>query len=208
MARLLLAFEFLLVFGGGPLVVLACKQRLVFVLLLWLGALIAWRATRGEMGSRIGPEAFRREVPAVVLRFVVVAALLVGATLLFLPDLFLSFPRDRPWLWLAVMLGYPALSVWPQEMIYRRFVLVRYRPLFGSGAGFIAASAIAFGYAHLIFLNPVAVTLSAVGGGLFAANFARHRSLALVWMEHALYGCLIFTIGFGRFFVTGMAWHP
>jgi hypothetical protein len=135
-------------------------------------------------------------------------ALALGiATWQFLPESFLSFPRDRPWLWLAVMAGYPLLSAWPQEMLYRRFALVRYAPLVGSGGGFVLASGFAFGYAHIIFLNPVAVALSTAGGLLFAAGYARHRSLALVWLEHALYGCLIFTIGLGRFFFTGAVWH-
>jgi membrane protease YdiL (CAAX protease family) len=105
------------------------------------------------------------------------------------------------------MLLYPLLSVWPQEVIYRRFLRQRYAPLFGAGAGFIAASALAFGFAHVIFLSWIAVALTLAGGAMFARSYTRHHSLSLCCFEHSLYGCLVFTIGLGRYFYTGAAWH-
>ncbi len=105
------------------------------------------------------------------------------------------------------MLLYPLLSVWPQEVIYRRFLRRRYAPLFGAGTGFIIASALAFGFAHILFLNWVAVALTLAGGALFARSYVGHGSLFLACFEHSLYGCLIFTIGLGNFFFTGAAWH-
>ena len=92
-------------------------------------------------------------------------------------------------------------------MIYRRFLRRRYAPLFGQGAGFVAASALAFGFAHILFLNWVAIALTLAGGLLFARAYTAHNSLGLVCLEHALYGCLIFTIGLGQYFFTGAAWH-
>jgi CAAX protease family protein len=47
--------------------------------------------------------------------------------------------------------------------------------------------------------------MSFIGGLIFAYRFARTRSFFAVWLEHALYGDLIFTIGLGRFFFTGVA---
>ncbi len=134
------------------------------------------------------------------------APIVMVVTLMVVPEWFFSFPRERPSLWILVMVLYPVLSVWPQEMIYRAFIYRRYSPLFGTGAGYIFASALAFGYMHIIFVNAISVALSAAGGFLFAGNYARNRSLALVSVEHALYGCLIFTVGLGRFFFTGYAW--
>ena len=200
--------EFLLIFGVGPVLVLAFRERLLFLVLLWLGALVAWRVTRDQRPPPLMAGEFRRELQAIALRFAAVALTLGMGTWLALPEAFLSFPRERPWLWFAVMVGYPLVSVWPQEMLYRCLMRLRYAPLFGSGYGFVMASGLAFGYAHIIFLNPIAIGLSTLGGCLFAATYARHGSLVLVWLEHALYGCLIFTIGLGRFFFTGVAWHP
>jgi uncharacterized protein len=49
--------------------------------------------------------------------------------------------------------------------------------------------------------------MTLIGGVLFANDYSRHRSLTLTCFEHSLYGCLIFTVGLGRFFYTGAAWN-
>jgi hypothetical protein len=61
-------------------------------------------------------------------------------------------------------------------------------------------------FAHVLLMNPVAVIMTALGGYLFAKDYARHQSLALACLEHALYGCWVFTLGLGIFFYTGAAW--
>ena len=67
----------------------------------------------------------------------------------------------------------------------------------------VIASAVAFGFVHIVFLNPIAVGLSVVGGVLFALTYLRTRSLLMAAIEHGLYGCLIFTVGLGRYFFHG-----
>jgi len=200
--------EFLAIFGVGPLLVLVFHQPLVFQALLWLGALGAWGLTRNQCPPSLGTGDFLKEMRAIVLRFGATVFVLAVATWLAMPETFLSFPQERPWLWLAIMVGYPLLSAWPQEVLYRRFLRIRYAPLFGTGTGFVMASGLSFGFAHAIFLNLVAIALCTAGGLLFAKNFARHQSLTLVWIEHSLYGCAIFTIGLGSFFFTAALWHP
>jgi uncharacterized protein len=106
-------------------------------------------------------------------------------------------------IWLLVMLAYPVVSVFPQELIYRAFFFDRYRPLFGNGANVVFASAGVFSFGHVVFHNWLAVALTFVGGWLFARTYQRTSSLTLVCVEHALYGCAIFTIGFGQFFFDG-----
>jgi hypothetical protein len=49
----------------------------------------------------------------------------------------------------------------------------------------------------------VAPFLSLFVGFMLANSYAQHRSLRLVWIEHALYGCLAFTFGLGWFFYHG-----
>ena len=208
MNRVLLLLEFLTIFFAGPLVAAALRQRFALALLLWAVALAAWLLTRREIPPQLAPGARGRELRGLGLRFALLGPLLALATWLYFPDSFLSLPLERPWLWLAVLALYPLLSVWPQEALFRRFLLLRYQRLFGPGAGSVLASAAAFGFAHIVYGNALAVGLSAAGGLLFATSYRRHRSLALVCLEHALYGCLVFTIGLGRFFYTGATWRP
>ena len=70
-----------------------------------------------------------------------------------------------------------------------------------------AASAVAFGFAHIIFLHSIAIVMTAAGGLLLAWHYARHRSLRVTCIEHSPYGCLIFTVGLEWFFYTSAAWH-
>ena len=202
--RLSRAAEFAALFIGGPLLILWLHRPGVLFGALWLGALLAWVLTRHVQPR---PHRLRRELSFVLLRFVVLSVPLAVLTALWLPEGFLDLPRQRPLLWAAIMLLYPLLSVWPQEMLYRAFLFARYDALFGGERGCIVASAAAFGFAHIIFVNWVAVAMTVIGGALFARDYARHRSLRLVCVEHALFGCLIFTIGLGRFFYTGSAWR-
>lgn len=139
----------------------------------------------------------------ILIRFAISAALLVAATLALKPEMFLSFVRERPLFWAVVMVGYPLLSVIPQEIIFRSFFFARYRSLFATPTAMILASGLLFGAAHLIFQNWVAPTLCLFGGLMFAQTYQKHRSLALACIEHAMYGCFIFTLGLGRYFYHG-----
>jgi membrane protease YdiL (CAAX protease family) len=98
------------------------------------------------------------------------------------------------------MLLYPLLSVYPQELLYRGFFFHRYAPLFGSGRGMLLASALSFGFVHIIFRNTLAVFLCVSGGLLFALTYNQSGSLLLACLEHALFGNFLFTIGLGQFF--------
>jgi len=121
--------------------------------------------------------------------------------------LFFTFPLYNPVFWCAIMVLYPICSVLPQEIVYRVFFFHRYERMLGSRWLTILCSALAFGWAHILFQNWIAVSLSAVLGLLLAITFARSRSGAAAWLEHALYGDAAFTIGLGWFFFTG-AVHP
>ena len=203
--RLQLALEFMAIYVGGPLAILAIHRPGILFAALWLGALIARAGTRGR--ERLPRPALWHEARGIALRFLVLAPLITAATWLAFPNLFLGLPRQRPLFWAAIMVLYPLLSVWPQEMLYRSLLFHRFRALFRSDSALILASAISFGFAHVIFLNWIAVAMTALGGLLFARDYARHRSLSLTCLEHSIYGCLIFTVGLGRFFYTGAAWH-
>lgn len=203
--------EFLLVFGGFPLLLLTLKNRGLMIATLWIGALIVWIVLRKLYERRHAGEwnwpGFRAGLKHVLLRFAILAPAIAGLTWVFMPDNFLSLPQERPELWVRIMFIYPLLSVWPQEIIYRSFIYHRYAPLWGNARGYIAASTLAFGFMHIMFWNPVAVIMTAIGGLLFASDYARHKSLGLACLEHSMYGCLVFTVGLGQFFFSGHAWQ-
>ena len=179
---------------GGPIPVLVVAAALVVAGLR--------RAPGFDRADLVRAGALRAELPALVAGWAAAAALMIAAVAVFDRDHLFDMPRDQPLLWLAVVVFYPLLSVYPQELIYRSFLLHRYAPVFGTGRLAAAASAVAFAFAHLIFGNVPAVLLTLAGGWLFAGRYQRSRSLLTVAVEHAGYGVLIFTVGLGRFF-----WH-
>jgi membrane protease YdiL (CAAX protease family) len=147
--------------------------------------------------------ALRGHCKELLLSFAAIAVL-IAVTLAWLdPEKLFWLPRHRPVLWAVVMVAYPLLSVYPQEVIYRAFFFHRYRSLFGHGRGMILASAVAFGFMHILFRNWIAVALTLAGGLAFARRYDRSRSLLLTALEHALYGQWIFTVGLGEYFFAG-----
>lgn len=135
--------------------------------------------------------------------FAIGAAGMAAAVALFDGEALFGLVRNRPELWALIMVGYPLLSVYPQELIFRALLFHRYGPLFGGRGPAIIASAVAFGYAHIVMGNVIAVALSLAGGFIFAYTYDRTRSTLLCALEHALYGCFIFTIGLGSYFYHG-----
>jgi membrane protease YdiL (CAAX protease family) len=117
------------------------------------------------------------------------------------PDEVFLLVRRQPWLWLLIMVAYPVVSVYPQELLYRAFLFQRYASLLPTPAARIAASALLFAWGHVFFFQPrVAMLLTLVGGALFAWHYEVTSSLAVASVEHALFGDLAFSIGLGRYF--------
>ncbi|MGC9351371.1 MAG: CPBP family intramembrane glutamic endopeptidase, partial [Sulfurovum sp.] len=115
-----------------------------------------------------------------IILFIISALLLYAIA----PDLLFGLIREDPLLWVLVMLFYPLLSVYPQEMIYRSFFFHRYRHLIKSPTVSILFNALLFGYMHIIFHNWIAVALTFIGGLFFAYLYLRSRSLLFVSMVH------------------------
>jgi membrane protease YdiL (CAAX protease family) len=160
--------------------------------------------TNFDKRNLLRKEAVNKKNLKEIIKLFIFAAIILGIyTYFFEHARFLSFPRQATALWAAIMILYPLLSVYPQEIIYRAFFFNRYKDIFRSERIIIFSSALAFGYAHIIFTNYIAVSLSFAGGLLFGENYRKNKSLALVSIEHALYGCWLFTIGLGWYFFHG-----
>ncbi len=143
----------------------------------------------------------RRRAQAIrlLLRFALTATVLILALSWWRPEELFRFPLQRPRIWLMVMLLYPAISVPLQEMLYRSLFFQRYARILPDLPLAILINALLFAWLH-VFLGPLSMLLSFVAGLFFAETYLRSRSFALVCLEHALYGNLVFTIGLGSFF--------
>lgn len=106
--------------------------------------------------------------------------------------------KSKPLLWVAILFLYSVFSVYPQELVYRTFFFQRYESLFRSNALFILVNAALFSLAHIFFRNTLVMILTFVGGILFALTFRKTKSTLLVSVEHAIYGCWLFTVGMGE----------
>ena len=148
-------------------------------------------------------QSFRRHLRRTLLWFVPGALVVGGAFALLRPDLLLTFPRFYPEGWLALLITYPLLSVYPPEIIFRAFFFHRYHALFPSRWGKVTASGLTFGFAHIIFANWVAPVMTAIMGIQFALTYARTESTLQVTVEHGLWGLYAFTVGLGWFVYSG-----
>ncbi|MFK8060417.1 MAG: CPBP family intramembrane glutamic endopeptidase [Polaribacter sp.] len=105
---------------------------------------------------------------------------------------------NKPKMWLLILLFYSLFSVYPQEIIYRTFFFKRYEKIFKKENVFILVNAIVFSLAHLIFKNTFVLFFTFIGGLLFAFTYKKTKSTFLVSIEHAIYGCWLFTVGMGN----------
>ncbi len=211
--------EMLLLFVAGPALLAAAVYRwhvpliamLPFVFAGFITILLrqsdqTWRADLVRLPSR-------REVFSILALFVVCGSALALFTYERYPQSFLAFPRQNTPFWLLIMTFYPLISVTTQELVYRVLFFHRYAPAMNGGGWLaIAVNAALFAGMHAIIFAShsahfhwEAVAFSFAGGLIFAYRYTRTRSFLAVAMEHALYGDLVFTIGLGRFFFTGVA---
>lgn len=182
-----------------PLFTLLPPVFLFFILLLTFDRSFSWRETLGT-GIRLIDLA----------SIIAILAIAGPAIALFayndVPQRFLAFPRYAYDIWVMVMIVYPLISVTTQEIMYRVFFFHRYRVLFaGDPQAGIVLNAVLFSFSHIIFQDVTTLIISFMGGLLFAWRYESSRSYWALVLEHAIYGNLIFTVGLGRYFYTGVS---
>ncbi|MEW5962513.1 MAG: CPBP family intramembrane glutamic endopeptidase [Pseudomonadota bacterium] len=146
------------------------------------------------------------EALSMLLLYLVAGGALAALVAELMPRQFLAMPRNRPEVWGKILLLYPLLSVAAQELVYRTFFFHRYGPLFNGHRGLlIIVNGLLFGFGHVLFGNWIAVLGTATAGMLLAYRYEATRSFWAVWIEHTLWGWLVFTIGLGGYFFTGVS---
>jgi uncharacterized protein len=205
MAKAYLAAELVLLFVGIPAAMaLRIVPRAPIPVLVVAAALTSAALVRDPSFDRqrlwnvAGALAHAR---GMALLFVALAVAVAVVVAWLTPEALFDMVKRRPALWLLIMVFYPLVSVYPQEIIYRAFFFQRYGALFPSTMACVVASSAAFAFGHVFFPRPwVAVGMTFVGGLLFGYHYAVSGSLLLASIEHALFGQLMFTVGLGRFF--------
>jgi len=144
-----------------------------------------------------------KNLKPVLVRWIFACVAMLVFLYFYNPDRMFGLWRERPEIIPYLLVFYPLASALPQEFIFCAFFFKRYQPFFGKGALMVLASAVVFAYAHVLYINPVAPVISFFGGLIFAMTYRKHGSLALVTIEHALYGAALFLIGLGRYFYSG-----
>ena len=133
MSRVALWIEFLLLFVALPLGYRFSPRAIPALPVLWAAALYCWWQLRRDptfpRALLWNPAPAWGQLPLILVSFVVIAAVVWIAVRLMAPELLFSFVRARPVFWALVMVLYPVLSVYPQGLIYRSFLMHRYAPI-------------------------------------------------------------------------------
>lgn len=206
--RAVLIIEFAVLFVAAPLLMRVAMFEhgvplfwALFPVAAIIGALVYYDDAfdwRGALLKPAPPGALR----SIVVGFALGVPLVLAAIWMLLPDHLFNLPRERTKLWAKMLLLYPFTSVLAQELIFRVFFFHRYAVLFPSAAAMIGVSAAAFAFSHVIFRNDLALWLTLAGGLLFSWRYWKTGSFVAVWIEHTLWGWLLFTCGLGIYFLA------
>ena len=132
--NILLGAEFIILFFGVPLF-LFFEDKIIhpsYFLLPALFALIIYFRKQKEFRWRdlirlgISRKMWLKQGLIVLL----VAIFLFAFVLIFEPEQLFNLSRGNPSIWLAMLVFYPLFSAYVQEVVFRKFLFMRYRPLF------------------------------------------------------------------------------
>ncbi|MGB0506610.1 MAG: CPBP family intramembrane glutamic endopeptidase [Pikeienuella sp.] len=198
--------EFITLFAGAPLLLTATfgmYPLLPVVCLFGLGAAGLLHITPGWSWSMLRRGPVWGEWRLLLAYSFLMVAVSLGFVFALVPDHFLSIPIHRPTLWITILVFYPLVSAFPQEIIYRSLFFERYGVLFPNNTVAILANGLVFGFGHLFFDHWLTIGMTGIGGAIFGWAYLRNRSVGLPWVMHGLAGQIIFTVGLGVFFYHG-----
>lgn len=206
--NILLAAEFFILCLLLPTAIIVFHLAPYMFFFLWGAAAVCWYIYRHYHYEDIRTlwgwdKVTWPHLKPILIRWVVCSFLMLALVWFYDPEKLFYLPRNKPEIIPFLLVMYPLLSALPQEFIFCTFFFERFAPFFKTDRAKILASAIVFAYAHVLFINPIAPPVSFIGGYIFASTFAKHRSLALVTVEHGLYGNVLFLVGLGWYFWGG-----
>ena len=207
LSRFALVAEFLLLCIALPATIVVYRLAPFMFFFLWSAAAYCWLIYRLDHHESLKQvwkwEAVTKENLKIILpRWVLCCIGMLLFTWAYDPEKLFNIILHRPGFVPFLLVLYPVLSALPQEFIFCSFFFERYHRFFPTEKAKILASALVFAFAHMLFINWIAPVFSFIGGLIFAHTYSKTRSLALVTIEHGLYGNALFLIGMGWYF-----WH-
>jgi len=200
--------EFILLFFGVPLVLLF-ESNIIHpssVLLPVLVGLIIYFRKQKDFQLRDLIH-LNLDKKTWVSNLLIVFAIGLGLLLIvvfFEPENLFNLPRRNPVIWMAMLFFYPIFSAYGQEIVFRKFLFMRYRTIFSSKWTMIISSGIAFSFAHIFYFNMLAMILSFLGGIYLALVYSKTGSVLFTTILHGIMGFLLFTVGLGQHFWNDM----
>lgn len=209
--NIILSIEFVLLFFGVPLFLFFDRNliRPSSILVPVLIALILYFRKQKDFKPRdliklgISKEMWMKQSIAVVL----VGILLLVYVLVFEPENLFNLPKSNPTIWVAMLFFYPIFSAYGQEVVFRKFLFMRYKPLFKHKRIMILASGITFSFVHIVYFSTLSLILTFFAGIYLAMVYDKTKSVLFVSILHGIMGFLIFTVGLGQhFWIDMMEW--
>lgn len=209
--KMLYWIEFLILFFGVPLFLFFDKNIIhpSSVLLPVLVALILYFRKQKDFHLRDLIKLDISKSTWIKQGFIVLAIgiLLTLLVLIFEPDNLFNLPRGNWKVWLAMFFFYPIFSAYAQEVVFRTFLFMRYRPIFNKTWQIILASAVSFSFAHIVYFSALSLILTFLAGVYLSLVYHQTRSVLFVSIIHGALGFFIFTVGLGQhFWLDMMKW--
>ena len=204
---ILALLEIILVFIGIPLlykydfIPFHKSIPLAIVFLLYLAILLTDKKFTRKYFTMNG---FRKWKP-VIIRTTVFFLLSVCFVAYFKPENLFIIVKEKPFIWIMIMIFYPVWSAYPQELIYRAYFFHRFSKYANNKLILIIINSLLFSFSHIIFNNWIALILTFAGNFFLVNTYRKSNSLMVVFIEHAVYGNIIFTTGLGEYFYLPMS---
>ncbi|NVK25607.1 MAG: hypothetical protein HWE10_11820 [Gammaproteobacteria bacterium] len=124
----ILYIEFMMLFIQLPILLYFVRQEMAPYLIICLATVVAWCLLLLLTDQRF--KRFRlwnvqklvENLPVVMRSFAFAAAAMLVASWYLTPDWLFALPREQTFMWVALLILYPLLSAWPQEIIFRTFM--------------------------------------------------------------------------------------
>lgn len=209
--NILMAVEFILLFFGIPLFLLF-EEEIIHPSSILLPVLIGLILYFRKQKQFRWHDLIRLDISKKMWLQQTVVVMLTGLflfvfVLIFEPENLFNLPKGNPAIWLAMFGFYPVFSAYEQEVVYRKFLFMRYQPLFQKRWIIILASGISFSFVHIVYFSWLSVFFTFIAGVYFAWLYNKTKSVLFTGIIHGIMGFLVFTVGLGQhFWLDMMEW--